>query len=165
MRCEFPRWMRRCTRLVTLQARRSKLPRQIPPRLMLGLLVAAPSTRRRSPAPTCPPSVGWRRWSGPSSTARKATRLPAIRERPNCSLQILRAVARAAHRTGAGESPPRVHGRIARRVTCSMSRARRTPCTSRSSGSNVSSSSFPRSLADIDMHFKPAAAPPGVSRA
>ncbi len=116
-------------------------------------------------APTCPPSVGWRRWSGPSSTARKATRLPAIRERPNCSLQILRAVARAAHRTGAGESPPKVLGRIARRATCSMSRARRTPCTSRSSGSNVSSSSFPRSLVDIDMHFKPAAAPPGVPRA
>ena len=56
--CGFLRWMRRCTRLVTLQARRSKLPPQIPPRLMLGLLVAAPCTRRRSPAPICPPSVG-----------------------------------------------------------------------------------------------------------
>lgn len=56
--CGFPRWMRHCTRRVTPRVRRSKLPPQIPPRLMLGLLVADPSTRRRSPAPTCPPSVG-----------------------------------------------------------------------------------------------------------
>ena len=65
-------------------------------------------------------------------------RLPAIRERPNCSLQILRVTARSAPRTDAGGSPPRVLGRIARTATCSMSRARRTPCTSRSSAWNVS---------------------------
>ena len=89
-------------------------------------------------APTCPPSVGWRRWSARSSTARKVTRLPAIRERPSYSLQILRVTARLAPRTGAGGRSPRAPGRRARRATCSTSRARRTPCTSRSRGWNVS---------------------------
>ena len=107
------------------------------PRLMLGLLVEARSTRRRSPYRPAGLRSGGDSGAYPLLLPGRQRDYRRYARRPNHSLQILRVTARSAPRTGAGGSPPRCLGRIARKATCLMSRARRTPCTSRSSGSSV----------------------------